>query len=253
MIIFRYDKTFEGLLTVVFDAYFRNVFPERLLNEREVAPLFAEDNHKAITDETKAARVWKGLQHKLSRGSCNMITHVWLSEQPHCDELIFRFIRKIFDNNQLMDTDFRDVDVLEMRQVARKVAVEAERVRQFVRFQKTVDGIFFAPIAPLYNALPLSINYFTHRFADQMWIVYDTTRNYGFYYDLKSATEITLDTDIHFPNGKLDDTLTDDSEKFYQQLWKTYFNSITIKERINLKLHRQNLPIRFWKYLTEKN
>ena len=29
MIVFRYDRTFEGLLTVVFDAYSRKSFPER--------------------------------------------------------------------------------------------------------------------------------------------------------------------------------------------------------------------------------
>ena len=31
MIVFRYDRTFEGLLTVVFDAYSRKSFPERLI------------------------------------------------------------------------------------------------------------------------------------------------------------------------------------------------------------------------------
>lgn len=28
MIVFRYDRTFEGLLTVVFDAYSRKSFPD---------------------------------------------------------------------------------------------------------------------------------------------------------------------------------------------------------------------------------
>ena len=36
------------------------------------------------------------------------------------------------------------------------------------------------------------------------------------------------------------------------KLWKEYFNAINIKERNNPKLHRQNLPVRYWKYLTEK-
>ena len=31
-----------------------------------------------------------------------------------------------------------------------------------------------------------------------------------------------------------------------------YFKTIAIKERINPKLHRQHLPVRFWKYMTEK-
>ena len=43
-----------------------------------------------------------------------------------------------------------------------------------------------------------------------------------------------------------------EDEQLFQQLWRTYFKTIAIKERINPKLHRQNLPVRFWKYLTEK-
>ena len=40
MIIFVYDKTFEGLLTAVFDAYSRRTFPDLLVTEGEPFPLF---------------------------------------------------------------------------------------------------------------------------------------------------------------------------------------------------------------------
>ncbi len=42
MIIFVYDKTFEGLLTTVFDAYSRRTFPDLLVTEGEPFPLFYE-------------------------------------------------------------------------------------------------------------------------------------------------------------------------------------------------------------------
>lgn len=44
-----------------------------------------------------------------------------------------------------------------------------------------------------------------------------------------------------------------ENEVLYQRLWKRYFKAITIRERINPKLHRQHLPRRYWKYLTEKD
>ena len=44
MILFIYDHTFEGLLTCIFDAYFRKTFPDSLLMEGEPLPLFAEFN-----------------------------------------------------------------------------------------------------------------------------------------------------------------------------------------------------------------
>jgi len=252
MIIFRYDKTFEGLLTAVFDAYNRKTFPDRLLDEAEVEPLFTDECYTVITDEAKSDRVWQGLRKKLMPISCNMLRYVWLSELPGSDELIFRYIRKAFDSKHSIELNFADDDVLQVRNMAKKVDKERCRLIELVRFQKAADDIFFAPVSPDHNSLPLTLEHFSDRFADQKWIIYDTKRNYGYYYDLKTVSEMTLDSKDLFPEGKLDEKLMAEDEKLFQDLWKGYFKSMTIKERINLKLQRQHLPERYWKYLTEK-
>jgi probable DNA metabolism protein len=252
MTVFYYDKTFDGLLTAVFDAYFRKSFPDKLLGEGDIEPMFATETHSVLTQTDKANRVWTALQKKISKLACNMMTHVWLSDLPESDELLFRYICKNFDSKQSIEMNFADADVLELNQIAGKVSMEKLRVIQFVRFQKTADGIFFAPIAPMYNVFPLTIHHFKDRFADQRWIVYDIKRNYGYHYDLREAVEITLNSMENFVDGKLNENLLAENEKLFQDLWKSYFKSMTIKERINPKLHRQNMPQRFWKYLTEK-
>lgn len=252
MFVFYYDKTFEGLLTAVFDAYSRKTFPDKLLGEGDIAPLFMEDSYTVLTQEDKSVRVWTALEKKLSKQACNMITHAWLSELEGCDDLLFRFIRKAIDSKVSIETNFGDSDVLEIHQIAKKVSHEGHYLRMFVRFQKAADDIFFAPVAPVYNALPVAIDHFTDRFADQKWVIYDIKRRYGYYYDLRITSEITLDDDNHLLSGKLDESMMAEDEKLFQELWKGYFNSMTIKERINLRLQRQHMPKRFWKYLTEK-
>ena len=42
MIVFSYDKTFEGLLSAVFDMYDRKTVPQRLIGEGEPEPMFTE-------------------------------------------------------------------------------------------------------------------------------------------------------------------------------------------------------------------
>lgn len=253
MLIFRYDKTFEGLLTCVFDAYSRKTFPDRLLAAEEPLPMFAEEEHRVVTETGKSSRVWKALEKKLSQNVCGMLMHVWLSELPGSDELLMRYMRKVFDTPRNISTNFTDNDVLEVDKIARKVGRERLHLIQFVRFQKAADDIFFAPVSPEYNALPLTMNYFTDRFADQKWLIYDIRRRYGFYYDLKTAQEVTLDNDEHLLSGKLDEELMAQDEKLFQEMWKSYFKALTIKERLNPKLQRQHMPRRFWKFLPEKD
>lgn len=252
MIVFHYDKSLEGLLTALFDAYVRKSFPEKLLACGEPEPLFTAVSHTVVADRKNASRVWKGVEKKIGKQGMNMLMHVWLSEEPGSDELIFRYMRKVLDLPQGYAMNFADDDVLEIKQLAHKVSREAEHLRQFVRFQKGGDGTYFAPVDPKYNALPIAIAYFTDRFADQRWLIYDTSRRYGYYYDLEKTIEITMDQDGHLLSGKLCDEMMAADEKLFQRLWKNYLKALTIKERYNPGLQRHHMPRRFWKYLTEK-
>ena len=74
-------------------------------------------------------------------------------------------------------------------------------------------------------------DHFRDRLGDQRWVVYDVGR---------------------LVDGRLDEELMDKDERLFQQLWKTYFKAICIKERWNPRKHRQDMPVRYWKYLTEK-
>jgi probable DNA metabolism protein len=252
MNIYRYDKTFEGFLTLIFDAYSRKAFPDTILGTNDLC-LFEEDIYTIITDTSRAQRVWTSLNRKISAAACGMLSVVFLSELPDIEMLLFRYIKKALASRVSIEMNFGDPDVLEASKIYRKVSREAEYMRMFVRFQKTADGIYFAPFEPRYNVLSLVADFFSDRFGDQPWILYDVNRNYGLYYDLHTTEEVTFDNlDFNFSTGKLHDEQTAEDEKLFQQLWKSYFKSISIKERTNPRLHRQYLPKRFWKYLPEK-
>ena len=68
MIIYLFDNTFEGLLTSVFDAYSRRIFPDALLAEGEPLPLFYDESFTVISDEEKSGRVWRVVSHHFVSG-----------------------------------------------------------------------------------------------------------------------------------------------------------------------------------------
>jgi len=251
--IYSYDKSFEGLLSLVFDAYQRSIFPDEIKGRDVSLPLLYTNYYEVFTDEKKARRVWEGLHKKLSKEACGMLSIVFLSEMEGVEMLLFRYMKKTFAAASSIEVNFADPDVLECSKIYRKVSREAERMRMFVRFQKMADGVFFAPIDPKYNVLSLVADFFTDRFGDQKWIVYDMTRQYGLFYDLRKTEQVRFDAlDFDTETGKLWDGQAAEDEKLFQQLWKTYFTSTSIAARKNLKLQQQHLPKRFWKYLPEK-
>jgi len=125
----------------------------------------------------------------------------------------------------------------------------------FVRFNaidNQGDKVYFATVSPCYNALPFAIDFFQDRFADQKWAIFDTKRQYGYFYDLTHTEIITLDEqDNLLISGHINDDLLSPSEKQFQKMWYRYCQATTIKERINPKLQRQFMPTRFWQHLPE--
>lgn len=253
MNIYSFDNTFEGFLTLIFESYSRKQFPDEILSgEGSQGILFASGIDFA-TDESKAERVWNGIVKKSSEDNAHRIYRVFLSEQLETPMLLMKYVRLILDSNKNEETNFSVPAVVEFNKLHQKVCREAQRIHMFTRFQKTIEGSYYASYAPLYNVLPLCIPHFRDRFADQNWIIYDLRRNYGFLYDLKSVTRIVFDDlKVNTQSGQLHPSLLSEDEKLFQKLWKQYFKSICIEERRNEKVHRQHLPQRFWKYLPEK-
>ncbi|MCL1937913.1 MAG: TIGR03915 family putative DNA repair protein [Candidatus Azobacteroides sp.] len=252
MLYFIYDYTFEGLLTAIFDIYNRKVFPDRIQGGHLPVPLFTE-TYTVVSDPEKADRVIEGLKKKISRQALHHLFICYLSEIENIEASLFRYIRKTLESPSGIEVNFADEDVLFLSKIYKKVQNEAERVKQFVRFQKTADGIYLAIMDPLYNVLPLCSDFFQDRYADQSWLVYDSRRNYGLFYDLRKTEVVHFDQPIRpLQTGKMEDEHLDESEIAFQRLWNDYLKAITIRERKNLRLQRQFMPKRFWKYLTEK-
>lgn len=253
MTVFRYDKTWEGLLTVIFQAYSRRLFPDQLVAFDEPLPLFCEAAVDIATDFSQAGRVWNGIRGRLPSAFLRGVMTCWLSEESDADRLLFRYLCKLFDSEGRAVFNTADPDVSAMNNLWKRVDNEASRVIQFARFQRTLDGVYFAATSPLFNVLPLTLGYFSDRFHDQFWLVYDTHRHYGYYYDLHEPAEVRFDSEPEFlASGWLPSGLLAEDEQMFRQMWTVYFEAIAIKERLNARLHRQNMPVRFWPYLVEK-
>ncbi len=267
MTVYVFDGTMDGLLTAVFDAFSLKEEPQELLAEGDALPLFCERTYHVTTDEEKARRVWTGLEKKLTREALRLISVSWLSELRELNTPLFLYICKVFKLGDI-SRNFADPDVLAVTNIARRVLHEQLRMKQFIRFQKAKDGTYLGVVSPDHNVLPIVIDHFQDRFNDQPWLIYDAKRHYGYYYERLRVGEqssgighaapirVTFEDEAAVPfdlrNGKMDADVLSDNDQLFQDLWRTYFKAICIKERMNPRKQLQDMPRRYWKYMTEK-
>lgn len=254
MVKYIFDGSFEGLLTAVFEFYDQKPKAVQLVWDKYYQPGLLEDSLIIINDEAKSQRVWAGLKKKLSPQWLQTFYKVHLSEDVQTFTDMFHFARYIFDNPEGAEKNFGNEYVMALSKMERKISRERHRMKAFIRFQKTADGMYYCPIEPDFNVLPLVASFFKNRYADQQWIIYDVKRKYGLYYDLHKVQEITYEFVANIDTRKilLPAELTDEKEELASVLWKDYFNSTNIPARKNMKLHIQHVPKRYWKYLNEK-
>ena len=250
--IYIFDETLEGLLTAVFEWFERKPVEVVLKTEKTYQPAIFEPTLTIINSNVKADRVWKGLNKRLDKIWLRKVYCAYLADSQENYNQLFQFICYLFSNPAGAEKDYGNQFVLAVSQIAKKVEREKHRMEAFIRFQHTADGIFYCGIDPDFNVLPLIVNHFKNRYADQKWIIYDLKRKYGLFYDLFKVEEIKIDASV--ANLKQPaSNLLNEKEGLYANLWKDYFKSTNIESRKNTKLHVQHVPKRYWKYLTEKD
>ncbi len=254
MIRLIYNGSFEGFLTCVFELYERRAESGRIVRSKLYQPMLNEQILEIQADSTKANRVWSGLKRKVSTEKVNQFYKSFLSEREDMEDNLLGFIQYVLSAKESVEKDYSHKSILYIAQIAKQVHREKHRMEAFIRFQRTLDDIYYAAIEPDFNVLPLIVKHFKDRYADQRWIIYDRKRKYGIEYNAETSkiTEVQLSLTEETDRTFLPQSVVAEEELHYQQLWQQYFTSVNISPRKNNKLHVRHVPLRYWKYLTEK-
>ena len=189
---YRYDGTFPGLLSVIFEIYASKNQPRSIEKIYKSAEGLFSNTVYVQTNEIHSNRVLVGLERKLSAISIKNLYKCMLTELKGAEMHIYGMIKHAFSHAKNIEADYRNQHVSEINKLARKVNKEIHRMHAFVRFQKTVDDIYVATITPDYDVIPLIGTHFEHRYKDQDWLIYDIKRDYGLYYDKEKVIIVQL-------------------------------------------------------------
>ncbi len=239
-----YDNSFDGLLTAIFDAY-----PEKgsikLTKESCYTPNLLYESITVQTDQDKADRVYNSLYNKLSYTTLSNVYHLYLCDADDIDTLIFNYIKLCYKHSDNINLAKNNDIIRAVDKYTKRVYGEAHRFQGFVRFKEIAPLVFYAKVEPDHNILPLIINHFKERFSDQHFIIHDLKRKYAIVYDLKEAYL----QDLSLKEGQRLSKLTDTDS--FENLFKSFYQSITLKERHKERQMRSYMPSRYWKHLIE--
>lgn len=245
LICYIYDGSFEGLLTSIYEAYYNRQNPEYIVTSQELIPSLLLEYVQIATDVKKSNKVYSAIRDKISEETLENIFYIYISETENLGKLILDYVRLGFKLGRDLNSHLYDDTVLEVHKICRRVTHEANRMTGFVRFSSIGNNTYYAPIEPDSNILSLLAPHFAERFSDQNWIIHDIKRKQAALYNTHEWIIMDVNDDAA---AKL---CAVNRDGFYENLWADYFNNMAIQSRINPRLQRQHVPVRYRKYLTE--
>lgn len=245
-IIYLCDDTVEGIFTAIYLAWSFGTSKTDVRVRCSSTLSFFEEYKDISTDYDIASKVSRSIITKLSYDVYTFVYYACLSNDPEKGSYIYRFLIKAFKKGPCIIDFIQDFHVSKVFELSRKVSREACYYREFIRFEELSNGVLRAKISPKYNISHLLTDHFSDRFSCEDWIIFDTLRNSAIIHK-KYKAAILADGITEKQLDEFCDISAKESD--FQALWKRFFDTIAIEERINTNLQRNNMPLHFRKYM----
>ncbi len=238
-VIYQYDGSFEGFLCCIYESYINKEFPIAFSGDEECFSLYAV--RCVITDADHARRVMRGLENRSASGA-NVLRRAFLTCMEDKEAHLYAFARKLFSQGGAFLKNQSDEVYHPLAKAIRHMNGEVEKLRGFVRFSD-YGGVLGAEIEPKNRVLPLLRSHFCNRCANEAFFIYDRTHKDLLLYSGGRSRILRVD--------RLDLNLPGEEEVHYRALWKRFYETIAIKERINPRLQDTHMPKRYRNTMTE--
>ena len=239
---YLYDGTVEGLLSAAARIIAEETEPETVFLGERQDTLF-EEGFFVASDPAAADAFFRQLRRDAPDAASTFYYFV-LAEREGLESSLLRYLVLALRYGDRVNGNLVDPAVRDVVTVSRKASRELHRFKGILRFEKLRDGAYLARMEPDHNILkPLALH-FSRRLRAENWFIYDVRRRSAARWH-QGSLQIGLIEQFTAP------PLSPEERKI-QALWQAFFRTIAIPDRRNPRLQRSNMPMKYWKYLTEK-
>lgn len=246
--------TITGILSAVYDAWKARWTEEecgiaiRGFLEQELFCEYIEVEEK----EEKVFAVEKLIFRHLGMQAYHDIYYAILSDDPKKGDAVLGTMleaKKLSDSKKIME-HLSHPKVEKVFELSRKVGNEAHLIIEFIRFRELENGVLYSPITPKTQILTCIAPHFADRFPLENWMIHDKTHHMYVVHEARKKW-VLVQEELSEDKREKDEmeeerfSKVSEKEKEYERLWKSFCDTIAIKERYNPKCQRGHLPLRF--------
>lgn len=241
-LVYLYDGSFLNLLTLIAYLFKHQISPYNIKTEQYKPNLLEEIINLNVSNEEQIIpKLIEGLGYYNFR----LLYYVFLSEEEHKELIMYYYLKNGLKYRNKIGYQRNLKCVRKVLKVGQYVFHEIHKMKGFLRFKELENRILYAEMEPENNIIfDLSIH-FQKRLNQEYWIIKDVRRKMYSCYNKKSFILIPEE------NFHLYTKNQSSEEQEFESLWKTFYQTIGIKERKNERCRMNFMPKKYWKYITE--
>lgn len=242
MVDYLYDGTFEGVLTCVYHHYYTEKASGIFLRSDYQSTMLG-GYREVETDVKKADVVYQAIEKKISFNDLRRIYKIFASDMEQKECRILNYVRLGFIRGAQVSLLHGDPIVFAAQEAEKRVNNEIHKLKGLVRFSELENRVLYSPVEPQCDIIEFLAPHFCDRFKSEAFLIHDVKRE-------KALAACEGQWYIR-EFSQRDLAAVSSRERHYRELWKSYFNSMAIRQRINRRCQKKNMPMRDWKHLTE--
>ena len=238
--IYQTDGSLSAFFTTVFDGYKDET---AFLSSEKIMQTGIGDRLILVTaDEEKSKRV----QNKIRAIDSHALLEIdYILRTPFSDkeQVAFSYIKLLVKNGAPVREYLSLPEIRKAVDYFGKTAHERHILSGFLRFHETQNGVYYSAFEPDNDITALLMPHFFARFKNTPFIIHDVKRELAGISDGRRWTTMQAGgATVAFSQ----------SEDGFLSLWEHYYQTVAIKERKNTKQMKNYMPVRYWKYMPEK-
>ncbi len=243
MKIFTIDNNIYGILSALYFSFTENIIPDLIEDVKTYQPRFDGVIINVPTTQSFSERVKTAL---FKYAGDDIIYHLKICLM--CKEntaliYAFNYAYLILKYRTDVSEMLGEKAVSDFSYTVQKVLHERHVFTGLIRFRESLRGVLYARFSPDNDIVELLAPHFLKRLGKTPFIIHDISRNKLVMSDGNKLKTANTDIPANFTPAE--------KENAVSNLWRKYFTSINIKERVNLRQQNNYFPRRYRKYCYE--
>jgi probable DNA metabolism protein len=236
-----YDGSIEGFLSLVYKVYYDKLQPTSIMKEMPQT-LFLDEVIEIETQLDHSHKVLDALKEKFTSENFNRVLHIFMCDSREFELDLLHYIIVGFKNQKEL-SNINNQNVFKILELEKELFRTVHLMYGFVRFEELDDGTLYVKVENKFNIVYFLAKHFLKRFNNQKFIIHDINRKIAY---IKNTQMQGIQEVAEFDIPEY----SQNEEKF-QNLWKKFFNTVTIESRENKKAQQNFVPLLYRTYMTE--